>query len=149
MPNRPHAPVPRDPFAQMILYFLVGASIIVASSNPGQQPGSLHLLLSPWQVDVWAWMLFAGAALAILGREWRGRRITALGFEFIGLIFIACTSLIYLLALLASQERKGVVAGAFTLGFGIAAIVRGEQVMKEKRLLLRNEKARKAAAPDG
>ena len=112
-----HADI-RDPYQDSIMAFLVVGSISTLTPYGGS-PRSIDTVLSSGLLMVWSIMFLGGSVLTLVGIAWRGRYITALGIERVGLILHTGACLIYTVALVTNWGQRN---GAFMVTTFIAAI---------------------------
>jgi hypothetical protein len=108
----------RDPYQTFIMGFLIIGGLSTLTSFGGH-PKSIDAILSGRMLVIWSIMLVVGSTLTLLGIVWRGRYITALGTERIGLILHTTACLVYTVALVVNWDRHN---GAVVLTSFIGAI---------------------------
>lgn len=92
-------------------------------------PNTISEALPLWLQHIWTWLLFVGAATALIGGRWPGRNVlNALTAERIGLALIGAAALIYGLVLLATLKSSAVVAAGVIIGFGWACLARARDI---------------------
>jgi hypothetical protein len=97
------------------------------SASP--RPGSTNALLGPVLVHVWAWILVAGCATALIGVWWtwfgwcpwvRPTPGTGLLVERVGLVAVGVGTLIYAAAILAEAPGFRLLPAAIVAAYGLA-----------------------------
>jgi hypothetical protein len=92
-------------------------------------PGSTNALLGPVLVHVWAWILVAGCATALIGVWWtwfgwcpwvRPTPGTGLLVERVGLVAVGVGTLIYAVAILAEAPGFRWLPAAIVAAYGLA-----------------------------
>lgn len=112
-------PVSPHEAATMIFLTVVSSSLVMPHAGI---PRSVASVLTYPAMVVWSIMLLVGSAVTLVGMFWRGRYITALGIERIGLIAHTTACLTYVLALLSSgtNGNNPWIAAGFVAGIAAA-----------------------------
>ncbi|HEY5956097.1 MAG TPA: hypothetical protein VIV60_06075 [Polyangiaceae bacterium] len=104
----------------------------------GGTPRSIDLVLSPTMLLVWSIMLLVGSMLTLIGIAWRGRFITALGIERVGLILHSAACFVYTIALVVhwDQHNGAIVVTSFIAAIAVANLWRIVQVTQSMRRIV-------------
>lgn len=126
----------REPYETCIMAFLLLGSLATFLPGGGS-PRSVQLTLNHPVLLAWSLMLPLGSLITLIGIFWRGRYITALGVERVGLIFNTGALLTYTVALVASNQRgNAVVSIAFITAIAVANIWRVVSITGSIRRIL-------------
>lgn len=96
------------------------------------QPPSVRDALPPTLLYLWAFLLAAGGATALLGLFWRGDAFNALEIFRAGLIALAGGTAVYSCSALLLGPR-GLAVAIFNGFFAVACLVRARQVRRGSR----------------
>ena len=127
----------RGPYETCIMAMLVVGSISTLFPYGGV-PRTIDTVLDPIMLRVWSIMLLVGSVLTLVGIAWRGRYITALGVERVGLILHTCACLVYTVALMAhwDQHNGAIVLTTFIAAIAVANLWRIRQIGKSIRRMV-------------
>jgi hypothetical protein len=100
------------------------------------RPGSTEELLNPVMLQIWAWMLVTGCAVALVGALWRWQVTTGLLLEQLGLVAVGAGVVIYTASLLYAGTGR-FLSAAIIGGFGLACLWRVWQIQRWVRAVVR------------
>lgn len=124
-----------SPHEVCIMAFLAFSSITIAVPGGGV-PNSVEAVLSPLASVAWSIMLVVGSTVTLIGIAWRGRYITALGIERVGLILHTAACLVYVVALVSNYSPGNNTA----IATGFIGAVAVANVWKIVRLTLATQR---------
>ena len=126
----------RHPFELFTLFLalLTGLPTVLGAIP---RPGTIEEALPDVIPVIWSWVLFLGAACALIGIYWRDRA-TGLIFEQLGLAFVGLASIVYSASIAwettggghVSLRQDALIGAAIMLGFGTSCVCRYFQIQQ-------------------
>ena len=127
----------RGPYETCIMAFLVIGSISLFIPYGGT-PRSVDLVLDRPMLVLWSTMMLVGSVLTLVGIAWRGRLVTALGVERVGLILHCSACMVYVIALVTHWDlhNGAIFVTSFVLAIGVAHLWRIVQISRTIRRIV-------------
>lgn len=116
-------------------FLVFGGISTLTTSGP---PNSVRMVLHGWPLTVWTVSIIIGPLLSIIGIYWRGRLVTGLGIEQVGLVLLTGGCILYDVALffVLGKAQGGLFVSSFVTAIAVANIWRSLQIRRRVQFLI-------------
>jgi hypothetical protein len=110
----------------------------LSTFTPYGAPGSVGLVLSGVVLTIWSALFVAGPLVTAVGIYWKGRIVTSLGIEQVGLMLTTGACLMYDVALIAASDdvQGALFIASFVTAIAIANVWRFCQTVSRMRFIV-------------
>ena len=118
-----------------MVFLLLGG---LSTFTPLGAPSSARVVLTGAMLTIWSALFILGPIITVTGIYWKGRVVTSLGIEQVGLMLVTGACLMYDVALiaLASSVQGTLFVASFVTAIAIANVWRFVQIARRMRFIV-------------